>query len=61
MNRRTLLSLLASTALALGAIALPGMAQAAPREVAPCYGVRYTPPPPPAPKKPERPAKPRRR
>ena len=63
MKRRTLLALIASTALALGAlVVLPSSASAAPRpsEIAPCYGVRYTPPPPaPGPKKPARPAKPR--
>ena len=65
MKRRTLLSLIASTALAVGALVmLPASpACASPKEppqVAPCYGVRYTPPPQaPAPKKPARPNKPR--
>ncbi len=62
MKRRSLLSLLLSSALAVSALVIlpAGSAQARPGEVAPCYGVREAPPPPaPAPKKPARPSKPR--
>jgi len=64
-RRRTLLSLLATAALSVGSLVLPSSpACASPREpprIAPCYGVRYTPPPQaPSPKKPA-PSKPRGR